>query len=265
MRTKCYLMITRNSVMASLAYRAHFFFTLASTAVFLAVSYFLWKAIYANGGSVGGMDFTQAFLYVGVSASLYGLMQTWTDWYMHNMITNGDLIRFLCKPLDFPIQLLFDCLGAGIMNFAGIALPSIIIVYLISGAPAPSLLSMAAFLPAIILGFLLNFFFDFLVGLTVFLTQSIWGIATAKEVTILFLSGATVPLAFFPPGIRGVLEWLPFQAVYNTPVRLLTDPTLAGGDVLLFFLKQAFWLLAFYALGRLFFSAALRRVVVNGG
>jgi ABC-2 type transport system permease protein len=265
MRPRSYLMITRNSVMAGLAYRAHYFFTLAGTAVFLSVSYFLWKAIYANGGVIGGMDFTRAFLYVGVSAGLYGLMQTWTDWYMHNMITNGDLIRFLCKPLDFPIQLLFDCLGAGIVNFAGIALPSLVIVYLISGAPAPCAANMIAFLPAVVMGFLLNFFFDFLVGLTVFLTQSIWGIATAKEVTVLFLSGAAVPLAFFPPAVRRVLEWLPFQAVYNTPVRLLTDPTLAGGDVLAFFLKQAAWLLVFYALGRVFFSAALRRVVVNGG
>jgi ABC-2 type transport system permease protein len=265
MRTKSYLMITRNSVMAGLAYRAHYFFTLGGTAVFLAVSYFLWRAIYASGGTINGMSFTQAFLYVGVSAGLYGLMQTWTDWYMHQMITNGDLIRFLCKPIDFPVQLLFDCLGGGIMNFAGIALPSFIIVYLIGGAPAPSVVSMLAFLPAIVMGFLLNFFFDFLVGLSVFLTQSIWGIATAKEVTVLFLSGAAVPLAFFPAGIRRVLEWLPFQAVYNTPVRLLTDPTLGGGDILAFFLKQAAWLLFFYLLGRILFSAALRRVVVNGG
>jgi len=265
MRPKSYLMIMRNSVMAGLAYRAHFFFTLAGTAVYLAVSYFLWNAIYASGGTIGGMSFSQAFLYVGVSISLYGLMQTWTDWYMHNMITNGDLIRFLCKPLDFPLQLLFDTLGGGIMNFAGIALPSLIIVYLISGTPVPPAENILLFLPAVAMGFLLNFFIDFLVGLTVFLTQSIWGIATAKEMTILFLSGAAVPLAFFPAKIRAVLEWLPFQAIYNTPVRLLTDPTLGVGDVLVFFLKQIAWLLVFYLLGRLFFSAALRKVVVNGG
>jgi ABC-2 type transport system permease protein len=265
MRAKSYLMIMRNSVMAGLTYRAHFFFTVAGTTIYLIVAYFLWKAIYGAGGTIGGMDFSRAFLYVGVSISLYGLVQTWTDWYIHNTVVNGDLIRFLCKPLDYPLQLLFDSLGGGVMNFIGIALPSLVIVFLISGAPAPSVFHIALFLPAAALGFLLSFFFDFLVGLTAFLTQSIWGIATAKEMTVLFLSGAVVPLAFFPSGIRQVLEWLPFQAVYNTPVRLLIDPTLGPQEIVVFFLKQIAWLLVFSLLGRLFYSIALRKLVVNGG
>jgi ABC-2 type transport system permease protein len=87
----------------------------------------------------------------------------------------------------------------------------------------------------------------------------------AKEVTVLFLSGAVVPLALFPEPVRRVLEWLPFQAIYHTPVRLLIDPSLAGPDILLFFVRQLAWLGVFILLSRLFYQAALRRVVVNGG
>jgi ABC-2 type transport system permease protein len=265
MKLRPYAMITRNSVMANLAYRAHFFFFMIGTAIYVAVSYFLWKAIYAGGGSIGGLSFEQAYLTIGISMSLYGLLQSWTEWYMHNTVTEGDLIRFLCKPLDYPSQLLFDVLGSTSINLVAITLPSMAIAYALSGARLPSVSSVLLFAAAVVLGFLINFFIDFLVGLSVFVTHSIWGIATAKEVTVLFLSGAVVPLAFFPDRIRVVLEWLPFQAIYYTPVRLLIDPSLGASEIAWFFLKQVVWLLCFFGLGRLLFRAALRSVVVNGG
>jgi ABC-2 type transport system permease protein len=264
-RLRSYLVITRNSVMASLAYRAHFFFMMIGTIVYIVVAYFLWKAIYAGGGTLGGLTFEQAYLYIGVSISLFAFMQTWIEWYMNQSITAGDLVRYLCKPLDYPLMLFFDNLGQVIINLVGIALPTLVATYFLSGAAFPGALNLAFFVLASLLGLVLNFFIDFLVGLTVFLTQSIWGISTAKEVTVLFLSGAVVPLALFPEPLRRVLEWLPFQAIYYTPVRLLIDPSLGPLDVLFFFGRQLAWLLLFFLLSRLFFLAALRRVVVNGG
>ncbi len=265
MTAKSYLMITRNSMMAGLAYRAHFFFTVLGTVVYLVVSYFLWKAIYAGAEVINGLTFSQAYLYVGISISLFGLMQAWTEWYMSSLIVNGDLIRFLCKPMDFPLQLLFDQTGQVVMNLAGIALPAMIVCYALCGAPVPSVLHVLLFTGAVCLGMLLNFCIDFITGLSAFATQSIWGISTAKEVTVMFLSGAAVPLAFFPDAFRRVLEWLPFQAIYNTPVRLLIDPTLTGPEMLLFFLKQAGWLILLWLLARLLFKIALRKLTVNGG
>jgi ABC-2 type transport system permease protein len=265
MRLKPYAMITRNSVMAGLAYRAHFFFFMIGTVIYIFVSYFLWKAIYAGGGSIGGLSFTQAYLYVGISISLYGLMQSWTEWGMHQTVVEGDLIRFLCKPLDYPAQLLFDVLGNTAINLVAIAIPSTAIAYALSGSPLPQPSSLLLFAASVVLGFLINFSIDFLVGLSVFVTHSIWGISTAKEVTVLFLSGAVVPLAFFPERVQAVLEWLPFQAIYYTPVRLLIDPSLGAQEILWFFLKQVIWLLFFFGLGRLLFRTALRSVVVNGG
>ena len=265
MKVKRYLIITRNSIMASLAYRGHFYFTLAGTVIYLVVSWFLWRAVYANGGVIGGLGFTQAYLYVGISMSLFQLMQTYADWTLRNIVSSGDLLRFLTKPMDFPLQHFADSAGGAVINCIAIAIPSLVTVYALSGAALPSVGRILLFIPSIVLGFLLNFFFDFLTGLTVFITHSMNGIAIAKETTVMMLSGAVVPLAFFPAGLRKVLDWLPFQALYNTPARLLTDATLDVGGVLVFFLKQAGWFLIFYLLVRFCFSAALRKVVVNGG
>ncbi len=265
MKARPYLIITRNSIMAALAYRGHFFFTLAGTVTYIVVSWFLWKAIYANGGTIGGLTFTQAFLYVGVSTSLYGFMRVPVDWYLNNIVRSGDLLRFLTKPINFTLQLFMDCLGEGAMNCIMIAIPSFILVFVLTGSGVPSPANALLFLPSVAIGYLINFYVDFLTGLSVFLTQSINGISLTKETIVTFLSGAIVPLAFFPANVRTVLEWLPFQALYNTPVRLLVDPALGAGDVLFFFMRQIAWLFVFYALARLLFAAALKKIVVNGG
>ena len=265
MRVKPYLIITRNGVMANLAYRGHFYFSVAGPAIYLVVTWFLWKAVYANGGSIGGLTFSQAYLYIGVSMSLYGLMQTGMDWTLFNMVRRGDILRYLAQPIDFTSQMLASVLGDGIMNCAMIALPSFIITFLLSGVGFPSPANVLLFIPAVAIAFLLNFFFDFLTGLSVFLAQSISGIYQAKETLVMVLSGALVPLAFYPPGVRRVLEWLPFQALYTTPARILADGPAGVAEALPFLLRQAAWLVVFFLLTRLFFSAGLKRLVVNGG
>jgi ABC-type uncharacterized transport system permease subunit len=264
-KAKPYLTITRNGVMANLAYRGHFFFSLAGTVIYLVVTWFLWKAVYANGGTIGGLSFARAYLYVGISMSLYGLMQTGSDWYLYNMVRSGNVLRYLTQPIDFMSQFFAAALGDGIMNCVMIALPSLIIAFLLSGSGLPSPANVLLFIPSVAIGFLLNFFIDFITGLSVFLSQSISGIYQAKETTIMVLSGALVPLAFYPPGVRGVLEWLPFQALYTTPARILADGSAGVSEALPFLLRQAAWLIVFYLLTRLLFSVGLKRLVVNGG
>jgi ABC-2 type transport system permease protein len=265
MRIKPYLTISRNEVMSALAYRGSFFFNFAGTVIYLVITWFLWNAIYRNGGTIGGIGFTRAYLYVGISISLVGLMGTGSDWYLHRRVSSGDILRYLTKPADFLPQFFAEALGDGIVNCVTIGLPSLIVAFLLSGAGFPTPANVLLFVPAVLIAFLLNFFIDFLTGLSVFLTQSISGISMAKETTVMVLSGALVPLAFYPEGIRRVLEWLPFQALYNTPARILADGALGVSEALPFLLRQAAWLLLFFLLVRLLLSAGLRKLVVNGG
>ncbi len=265
MRAKPYLLITRNGIMANLAYRGHFFFSLAGTVIYLVITWFLWKAVYANGGTIGGLPFSRAYMYVGVSMSLYGFMGTGTDWYLFNIVRRGDILRYLTQPIDFTTQFFSNALGDSVMSCMTVTLPSLVISILLSGAGVPALVNVLLFIPAVALGFLLNFFIDFITGLSVFLAQSISGIYQAKETTVMVLSGALIPLAFYPPGLRRVLEWLPFQALYTAPARILSDGSAGLSEALPLLLKQAGWLVIFFLLSRLLFSVGLKKLVVNGG
>jgi ABC-type uncharacterized transport system permease subunit len=82
---------------------------------------------------------------------------------------------------------------------------------------------------------------------------------------IMVLSGMLVPLQFFPEGIRHVLEYLPFQAIYHTPLSLITDPTLGAADYIRMVGIQALWVALLVGASRLFYSQAIKAVTINGG
>lgn len=267
MRPRSYGAIVGNQVQSALAYRGHFLFSLSGTVVYLIVAYFLWKAVYASSGgdTIGGVTFERAYLYVGISMSLAAIIQTAADWSLNNLVTSGDIFRYLCRPQDFMGQLLAESVGDGLVNCIVVGVPALVLSFVLSGAGLPDLANVLLFLPAVAIAFFLNFLIDFVTGLSVFALQSSRGITNAKDTAILVLSGALVPLPFYPEGIRAVLEWLPFQGLYNAPARILADGAAGLADALPFFARQAAWAVLFFVLARVLFLAGQRKLVVNGG
>jgi ABC-2 type transport system permease protein len=252
-------------MMAGLTYRAHFIFMAIGNIIYVVVSYFLWQAIYAAQPSMNGLSFSQAYLQIAISMGIFGLLQNWTDWFMSFQIQGGDVVRYLTKPVDYQLNIMFDALGGVAINFIGIALPTIAIGFALAGVPLPSVQALLLCLVALCIGFFINFCIDFLIGLLSFLTTSIWGISATKEIIVLFCSGAIIPLAFFPEAARAVLDWLPFQAIYTTPVTLLINPGLAWDQIGWLLLKQLGWVALLFGCTRLAFRASIRRIIVNGG
>ncbi|HBZ02316.1 MAG TPA: hypothetical protein DEO83_00685 [Lachnospiraceae bacterium] len=83
----------------------------------------------------------------------------------------------------------------------------------------------------------------------------------------MLLSGATIPLAFFPENLRKVVEYLPFRAVYDIPLKMLLKKD--GSDsiegVLGMLGVQLLWCVVLTVAGNLFWNHAVKRITVNGG
>ena len=87
-----------------------------------------------------------------------------------------------------------------------------------------------------------------------------------KEVVVLFLSGATVPLAFFPPALKSIAMFLPFHAIYNTPLTFLTKGAdLSIGQSFLLLGEQVIWAVVLLIIGKIFWKMSERIITVNGG
>lgn len=260
-------MITRNNVMSAMTYRAHFIFQTLASIFGVAVIFFLWKAIFQASGSavLRGMTFDQTFLYMALASAMIVLTRTWVDWSLWEQIRFGSIIMQFFRPLDYMGMTFFNSLGIFLGNFITITIPSLVAIFLLFGGTISLSWLSLLFIPALALAFVLNFCFDFLIGTTCFYTESIWGISITKDVVILFLSGALIPLPFFPEPVQQVLGILPFASMYHAPLSILTNRSIEAGTILQSLLVQVLWAVGLLLLCRQYFRTALKKLTVAGG
>jgi ABC-2 type transport system permease protein len=128
-------------------------------------------------------------------------------------------------------------------------------------------LNLLWFLISVVFALVVNFSIEILVATICLYTESTWGVNIVKETIVLVLSGASIPLAFFPDSIRTVISWLPFRAIYDIPLQVLLEK--GGSDTWLGLAKmygmQLGWCVILYIAGVLFWNHSVKKITVNGG
>ena len=260
-----YLAVMRGSIMVGVVYRFGFLFSIIGNIIYLGVAYYLWKSIYRHADVIRGLTFNETFLYVGLGSAIFILLKTYVDWLMNYEIREGAIASYLIKPIDYGLYTFFTSLGSVLLNLAAITIPTLfmlLFVFKVKFTLGPGLI---AFPLSLLMAFMISFCFDYFVGLLGFYSESVWGISTVKEIILTVFSGALIPLQFFPDALEKVLLWLPFQAIYHTPLMMVTKPD-QGWDVFLpMLLVQLFWVIVLFIAMRLFYNQAIKVLRISGG
>ena len=262
---RSYLPIARATYMTGIVYRFGFLFTIVGNIVYLGVAYYLWKSIYRYSDIIRGLTFNETFLYVGLGSAIFILLKTYADWFIHYEIREGIIANYLTKPLDFQLYNLFANLGSLLMNLTAITLPTVILlafVFKVKIAYGPGLF---LFPVSLLLAFLISFSIDYFIGLMGFYSESVWGLSITKEIIVTVFSGALIPLQFFPAALQKILFWLPFQAIYHTPIMMLTKPDQSLHVFLPMMAVQLAWAIILFIAARLFYHQAIKVLRIAGG
>ena len=262
---RSYLPIARGTYMIGIVYRFGFLFTIVGNIVYLGVAYYLWRSIYSYSDTIRGLTFNETFLYVGLGSAIFILLKTYADWFIHYEIREGIIANYLTKPLDFQIYNLFANLGSLLMNLTAITIPTVLLlafVFKVKMAFGPGLF---LFPLSLLLAFLISFSIDYSIGLMGFYSESVWGLSTTKEIIVTVFSGALIPLQFFPAAMQKVLFWLPFQAIYHTPIMMLTKPDQGLEIFLPMMAVQLAWAIGLFIAARLFYNQAIKVLRIAGG
>ena len=260
-----YLAQIKGVYMSQIVYRASFFFTLVGNLLYMALVYFLWSSIYRNSTVIRGLTFYQTFVYLALASSMFILFRTYIDWLVSRKILDGSIIVDLFKPVDFQLMVLSRSAGSALCTFTIITVPSLAVMLIVAGSALPIGIGWLFFPLGLVLAFVISFTLDYIVGLTSFYTASLWGITMTKEIIVTLLSGALIPLQFFPEAVQRVLQFLPFQAIYNVPVMMVTQPSQPVVVYVQMLAVQIVWVAVLWGLSRLFFNKAIRVLTVAGG
>lgn len=267
MKLKKYFALTRAGILESFQYRLAMLVMVAGNLLYLTVVYFFWKAIYASSGSdvVNGMTFSDTLIYLVLATALFNFMEMYTVWEIGRNIQSGKIVLDLLKPMRYRSYLFWSYSGSFVTQFIFTFLPTFVIVCIATGGAVPMGINLLYFTVSVVMAVIINYAVDFMTGTICLYTESIWGINIMKQVIVLLLSGATIPIAFFPESMKKIVGYLPFQSIYNTPLTILLERDPDFMTVLEFLGIQAFWCIALLILSSLFWKVSLRKITVNGG
>lgn len=264
-----YLTFFRIQFSGGLQYRAAAFGGMVTQFAWGCMNILLFKAFYSENSSAFPMTFEALTSYIWLQQAFLALFMLWFwDREIFNMIKNGDVAYELVRPLSLYHMWFTKHAANRFVKTCLRCIPILIFGFLLPSPYGISLpgdaVSFVLFLLTLFLGFIVVCSFCMLIYIATFYTLNPAGVAILVLSMTELLTGAIIPLPFFPESVRKIIEVTPFAAMQNLPFRIYSGD-IYGSEILKGILLQIFWLVVLITFGKWWMKRTLRKVIVQGG
>jgi ABC-2 type transport system permease protein len=259
-----YLQIANLWLQIAYTYRLNLAMELVGLLLKIYLLKVVWTAVYAGQGVVDGIELRHVISFITLANLQMWLIFPMLAWHIQERISEGQIALDLARPVPFLGQLLANQLGAT-AAFAPFVFVAVPLALFLGGLELPASPSAGLlYLVSMVLAYAVTTLLGMLMGLVAFWTLQTRGVQGIYDFVSQFFAGALVPLWFFPPALRQVADWLPFQAQAFIPLSLymgqVPEGQIAGALGL-----QLFWVVTLFAICWLVWQRAMRRVIIQGG
>ncbi len=212
----------KTSLAVNLQYRAANLIWLLGAVLEPLIYLVVWDTV-ANvqGGSVGGYTRSDFAAYFLAQMVVGRLTFTWIMWEYEYFIRDGTLARRLMRPLH-PIWVdVADNLAYKMFIVVVLIPVTILLIFFFQPALQTGWLDLVAFLPALLLAFVLRFCVEWALAMAAFWTTRINAINQVYFVVFLFFSGQLAPLDLLPGFAQTLANVLPFRWMLAFPIEVL--------------------------------------------
>lgn len=210
------------------AYRSHMLVSIFVGPTFFLVQYFIWAAIFENSNNINGFSFEEMIGYYAIVTLINYCIFDFADWNLQMLIRTGKFTTFLLRPISHRLFALSQKLGHRSLGLIFEFTPVFLIftyifkIKFIAARPFWLIISL-------ILGFLMMFLINYSIGTIAFWLTRADGVRRMFLLIREILTGAFLPLTFFPISFQKAFFWMPFQYTTYVPIRVfLGDYELAG-------------------------------------
>jgi len=259
-----YLQQLKTGLATMLQYRGSLVIWLIGNVLEPLIYLVVWSTVSrSTGGTVGGYGARDFAAYYIVLMLVNQVTFSWVMYEFDYRIREGTFSADLLHPLhpihaDIAENLSSKAVSLPFMIAAAAGL-SVVFHPVFRLSP----LAAAAFVPALVLAFLVRFLVDWTVALAAFWTTRVSAINQIHYMAVLFFSGQIAPLAVLPRPLQVAANILPFRWTVGFPVELLLG-RVTGPRILAGFAVQGAWLLAGALLVRYVWRASVKRYSAVG-
>lgn len=266
---KKYLSFFKIRFINGLQYRAAAYAGIVTQFAWGFMEILIYNAFYRSNPAAFPMEMRQLTSYIWMRQALLGLFMSWYyDASLFDMINTGSVAYELCRPADIYTMWFTKNVATRASKAALRCLPIIAVAGFLPERfrmyPPANFGLFCIFCMSAVSGVLITVGVSMLVYTTAFYTISPLGMRIVMTNIIEFMSGALIPLPFFPDPMRRVMELFPFASMESTPY-LIYSGVLGGSDAVRALVIQLVWLVIIIGGGKIYLDRSLHRIVVQGG
>lgn len=264
-----YMPFLKCSMQQKMTYKLNFVLNLIGQIIRCLIAVFLWLAVFDNSLSSTLEGFTKGemVIYIIMSTVTSNMTANSTDTFIGYDVKDGRIGIDMLKPINIRCMLFFESLADFFMNTMFIAFPLWLFLEIYSinkNGFEFSVINCLLFILSVFLGFIILFLFNFCFGILAFVVTNMWGMTNLKKSVVEFLSGAIIPIVFFPKIIQHILFIFPFVSINYIPVMICMGK-ISFDDMIKQFVIQFLWIIILERLGHMLWSQAIKSFTMQGG
>lgn len=262
---KAYIYAAKMSMQTMMAYRAQVWTFILMQSLLMAAVGFFWRAVYGDTETAHGVSGDMMITYTVVSMLMSSIYYMGVEDRVADAVKSGSIATDMIKPINLFSLYFAEDIGNIIFNLFFSTIPMFIVALLIFGLPVPaSAEHFWLFFASFILGYGINWTFSATFSLMAFTAIDLGPVFSIKYHFVNMLSGALIPLWFFPEWLQNVLYFLPFVYMFQEPLSMYIGKY-TPGECLVKLGIQAVWFVGLLLIFIFAQSRATRRVLVQGG
>jgi ABC-2 type transport system permease protein len=268
-RVTKYWAIFRTSFAERMTYRGDFLLGTLLRFLPMVTTILLWQAIYRGSGksTLAGFGYNEMIAYLLLTnisrmfSSMPGLAGG-----IAREIREGTMKRYMIQPIDLIGYLLVYRVAHKVTYIIASFLPYFLLFFICRGFfdRFPDLPTLGAFAVALVLSFLVGFFFELCVGMVGFWFLEVTSLLYIVMTLNFFISGHMLPLDLLPKRWYDLLMILPFHYMAYFPAVVFLGKV-KGTELGYFLLGEVAWIIFFVLLAKFLYRLGLRRYSAFGG
>jgi ABC-type uncharacterized transport system permease subunit len=258
-----YVEVAKTAMTLEATYRFDVFSSVASVLVRIYILRTVWVALYTHNAAPANLPLHSILTYSTIAMLMSLVMDIDQTRALHNSLHDGSIVTDFTKPISVPLY--FFANGTGEVLFhALLILPALAFALLIVHIDVPSAATLVTFFISFALGYCVGFCINFILNCTAFWTLEISAVQMIVTWITDLAGGELIPLVLFPAALQQVLIFLPFAAMFSTPL-LIYIGEITPSHYLEAIGFQVLWLAVLAGISAVIWRRGVRRLVVQGG
>lgn len=260
---KKYLYIFKYTFINELSYFSKIVFSLISYFMHIFVLYNVWRYVYQDNNTIGGLSLNQMMWYL----ILAELIMMATSKAARNKpiedIKSGSITYIMNKPYSYMGYVFTSYLSEGLIRLIIMVPVSILFGYIFVGSLQDFNIKYLIFMViSFIIGYSINGLIQLLLSLFSFYIEDATPLHWVYN-KILLIFGVFFPIDMMPKVLQGILKYTPAYVVSYGPTKLMVDFDLM--DAIKIISAQCIYIVIIIILLNLLYRRGVKKLNVNGG